>query len=243
MLANDIDPFSAMVRKLQRLRPLSQVDEAAIRALPVRVQSVRANTYLVREGDRVSECCILLDGYACRHKATSGGGRQIVSFHLAGDILDLQHIHLPRADHNVSTIADSVIAWVPVADLKRIALDHPQVTEALWQDTLICASVFREWVLNVGRRDAKSRVAHMLCEFAARRQAAGLGSPERFELPMTQEHIADATGLTSIHVNRMLRALSDEGVIARARREVRIADWPRMQQVADFHPEYLHAAA
>lgn len=243
MSANDVDPYHAMLRKLHRLQPLDEADDQAIRRLPIRVQPVRAHTGLVREGDRVAECCVLLAGYAARHKATSGGGRQIVSFDLAGDILDLQHIHLSRADHNVSTITDSTVGWVPVAELKRLAQERPQVADAMWQDTLICASIFREWVLNVGRRDGKARVAHLLCEFVARRQAAGLGSPERFELPMTQEHIADATGLTSIHVNRMLRALTEDGVIARDRREVRIADWERMQQVADFHPEYLHAAA
>jgi CRP-like cAMP-binding protein len=103
--------------------------------------------------------------------------------------------------------------------------------------------VFREWVLNVGRRDAKCRVAHMLCEFAARGAKAGLGPPERFELPMTQTDIADATGLTPVHVNRMLRRLRDEGLIAQDRREVRIVDWGRLREVADFNPAYLHAAA
>ena len=98
-------------------------------------------------------------------------------------------------------------------------------------------------MLNVGRRDAKERVAHMLCEFAARRQAAGLGTPEQFELPMTQEEIADATGLTTVHVNRTLHALAADGVIVRHRRHYQIADWPRMQRVADFDPAYLHAAA
>jgi CRP-like cAMP-binding protein len=117
------------------------------------------------------------------------------------------------------------------------------VAEALWRDTLIDASIFREWVLNVGRRDAKSRIAHMLCEFLMRCESAGLGSAERFDLPMTQEQIADATGLTSVHVNRMLRALEEDGVIHHRGREIRVGDWALMKRVAGFDSTYLHAAA
>jgi CRP-like cAMP-binding protein len=166
-----------------------------------------------------------------------------VSFHIPGDILDLQHLLLSRADHNVQAITEITFATVSAAELKRLAQERPAVSEALWRDTLVDASVFREWVLNVGRRDAKARIAHMLCEFAARRDAAGLGSPERFELPMTQEQIADATGLTSVHVNRMLHELARDGVVVRDKREVEITDWTRMCRIADFDSAYLHAAA
>ena len=243
MTANDNDAFAQVIRKLDRLARLDQADRDAIRALPFQIKSASANHYLVREGDVAAECCILLKGYACRHKTTSSGGRQIVSFHMAGDILDLQHLLLTRADHNVQTITEVTVAWVPTADIKQLVQQRPTVAEALWRDTLIDASVFREWVLNVGRRDAKARIAHMLCEFAARREAAGLGSPERFELPMTQEQIGDATGMTSVHVNRMLHELGHEGVIVRHQREVQIIDWARMRRIADFDPAYLHAAA
>lgn len=243
MTANDNDAFNAVIRKLGRLATIDDADRQAIRALPLTIKSAGAHQYLVREGEQADTCCLLLSGYACRHKLTSAGGRQIVSFHMAGDILDVQHLLLSRADHNVQTITDVTFATVPSADLRQLVQRHPAIAEALWHDSLIDASVFREWVLNVGRRDAKTRVAHMLCEFAARRQAAGLGEPERFELPMTQEQIADATGLTSVHVNRMLAMLAAEGLIARDRREIQIADWPRMRRAADFDASYLHAAA
>lgn len=237
------DPFSLMIRKLDRLNRLSTADHDAIRALPIRTRSVGPLQVLVRERDIVSECCLLVTGYAFRHKIAANGGRQIVSFHLPGDLLDLQHLLLTSADHNVQTITESTVACIPVTDLRKLVGERPAVAAALWKDSLIDASIFREWVLNVGRRDAKTRVAHMLCEFAARREAAGLGSPERFDLPMSQELIGDATGLTAIHVNRMLRALGEEGVIERDKRDVRIADWARMQRVAEFDADYLHAAA
>ena len=243
MASHSGDPFGSLLRKLGRISPLQEEDRRAVSALPITIGSAPSGHYLIREGSSVEQCCLLLKGYACRHKTTSDGNRQIVSFHLPGDILDLQHLLLPRADHNVQTTSEATVAWLPAAALKRLALERPAVGEALWRDSLIDASIFREWVLNVGRRSAKSRIAHMLCEFAVRREAAGLGRPERFTLPMTQEQIADATGLTPVHVNRMLQALAEDGVISRHKRQIEIADWGRMRLIADFDPDYLHAAA
>jgi CRP-like cAMP-binding protein len=240
--ATDDEIFDRLIRKLSRLATLDEADRDAIRALPFKLRTVGANQMLVREGERVTTCAVLVRGYTCRHKTTSEGARQIVSFHLPGDILDLDQLLLTTADHTLQSITEAVLAWVPEADIRALIRERPNVNEALWRDTLIDASIFREWVLNVGRRDARSRIAHMLCEFAARRDAAGLGSPERFELPMTQEQIGDATGLTSIHVNRMLQELARDGVIARDKREVSITDWARMRRIAGFDPAYLHAA-
>lgn len=243
MPANDNEALSGLIRKLERLAKLEEDDRRLLMALPHDREKVAPGTYLVREGTDASRCCLLVEGFACRHKTTSGGGRQIVSFHMRGDILDIQHLLLPLADHNVEAITEASVAWIPADALRTLAWERPRIGEALWRDTLIDSSIFREWVLNVGRRDAKSRIAHMLCEFVARAQAVGLGSPDHFLLPMTQEQIADATGLTTVHVNRMLRALSDEGVIARNRREVQIMDWDRMRAAADFDSLYLHKAA
>jgi CRP-like cAMP-binding protein len=143
----------------------------------------------------------------------------------------------------VQTITEATVAWIPKAAMIALARATPAVGEALWKDSLIDASIFREWVLNVGCRDARSRIAHMLCEFIVRREAVGLGSAQRIDLPMTQEHIADATGLTSVHVNRMLRVLAEEGVISRKGRRIQVEDRELMRKVADFDPIYLHQAA
>jgi len=235
--------FTGLIRKLGRLGTLDEVDRQAITDLPFRTTRVPAGTQLVREGDWVTECCLLISGYAFRSKVAAFSRRQIVSFHLPGDMLDVQHVLLASADHGLQTLTGAAVAWIPVESVRALLDDRPMVREALWRDTLIDASIFREWVLNVGRRDAKSRIAHMLCEFAVRRDAAGLGTPERFDLPMSQEHIADATGLTAVHVNRMLMALSNDGVIARNRREVRITDWEQMCRIGGFDVQYLHMAA
>jgi CRP-like cAMP-binding protein len=242
MHIND-DGFGAMTRKLERLATLNEQDRRALSNLPLTRKRVAARQHLLREGEDSTTCYVLLSGYACRYKTTSAGARQIVSFHMAGDIVDLQHLLLSRADHSIQAISDLAFAATPAAELKKVAQTHPAIAEALWRDTLIDASVFREWVLNVGRRDAKQRIAHMLCEFATRRETAGLGRPTSFELPMTQDDIADATGITNVHVNRMLAQLAAEGLIARDKRQVEIADWDRMRRAADFDAAYLHAEA
>jgi CRP-like cAMP-binding protein len=243
MNANDDSSYEALIAKLRRMGPLNDEDVAALEAIPVRRESRRAGTYVVREGDRVETCAVLLTGYGCRSKTTREGRRQIVSFHMPGDILDVQHILLERADHNVQVITNATYIVMKAADLRDLVRRRSNIAEALWRDSLIDASVFREWVLNVGQRDARTRIAHMLCEFAMRNAAAGQGSPELFDLPMTQETIGDATGLTPVHVNRMLAALDSEGVIVRQRQQIQIADWPRMKRIADFDPAYLHEAA
>ncbi|HEU0042989.1 Crp/Fnr family transcriptional regulator [Sphingomonas sp.] len=232
-----------MTRKLERLGTLNEQDRSALRDLPLTARRTAAGQHLLREGEDSTTCYVLLSGYACRYKTTSAGARQIVSFHMAGDIVDLQHLLLSRADHSIQAMTELTFAATPAAELKKLVQSHPAIAEALWRDTLIDGSVYREWVLNVGRRDAKQRVAHMLCEFAARREKAGLGSPASFELPMTQDDIADATGLTNVHVNRMLALLAAEGLIARDKRHVEIEDWERMCEAADFDPAYLHALA
>ncbi|MBV8687052.1 MAG: Crp/Fnr family transcriptional regulator [Alphaproteobacteria bacterium] len=242
MEATQFEALLPLASKLERLASLTDRDRSLIRSLPFSLRPVPAAHHIVREGKAAPDCCLLVSGFACRHKLAANGGRQIVSFHLAGDMLDLQHLLLEVADHNVQTITEAEVAWIPKVELRRVARESPAIADALWRDTLIEASIFREWVLNVGRRDARSRIAHMLCEFAARCETAGLGSAESFELPMTQEQIADATGLTSVHVNRMLRALQEAGAIARDRRHLRILDWETMCSIADFHPAYLHAA-
>jgi CRP-like cAMP-binding protein len=232
--------LNPMLRKLDRRDRLAQADRDALLALPHHVRRVPAGAHLVRDGDRPDHCCALLSGFAFRHKITGDGGRQIMAIHMEGDFLDLQNALLSISDHNVQVLTDAEIVFVPRDAIRELALAHPAIALALWMDTLVDASIFREWVVNVGRRDARARIAHMLCEFSVRMEAAGLASAHRYELPMTQEQLADAVGLTSVHVNRILRQLGEQGLISRNRRAIVIEDWPRMRDVGDFNDRYLH---
>ena len=146
---------------------------------------------------------------------------------------------LARADHSVQTLTQVEVAVLPQQALRDLAFSRPAIARALWIDTLVDASIFREWVVNVGRRDSRARVAHLLCEFSLRLERAGLAHNHCYDLPMTQEQLADAVGLTSVHVNRVLRQLAEEQLIVRERRSVRIRDWQQMRAAGDFNERYL----
>lgn len=236
-------PIHWLIDKLARIGDLDAEDRLRLDELTPRLENVPRWRHLVNEGEHPEQCCLLVDGFACRYKETPTGARQIVSFHVRGDLLDIQHLLLNTADHSVQAITDATVAWIPKGELLRLSWERPNIGRALWRDSLIDASIFREWVLNVGRRDAKSRISHMICEFVARCAAAGLGTADGFRLPMTQEQIADATGLTTVHVNRTLRAIDEAGAIDRSGKQFRIIDWPLLCRIGDFDPRYLHAAA
>jgi len=229
-----------LMRKIELVSKLGDDDRAALRSLPFRYGHAVAGQQLVLEGSQPTECCVLLSGYAFRYKATYDGKRQILSFHVAGDILDLQQMKLSVADHSVEAMTPADIAWVSLSDLNRLSQRFQSIADALWREALIDSSIFREWVLNVGQRDARSRLAHLFCEFAARREAAQVGDGDEFDLPMTQEHLADATGLTVVHINRMLRALSSDGVITHEGRTLKVNSWKRLREIGGFDPAYLH---
>lgn len=229
-----------LVRKLEMWEPLNASDRAAVLALPFSRRIIEPHQNLVWEGEKPTHSCVLLSGYAYRQKASGNGGRQILSIHLSGDVVDLQNSLLGIADHDVQALTRLEAAAIPVEAIRALAFDRPTVGMAMWYETLVDASIFREWMLNIGRRDARTRIAHLLCEFALRMEAAGLGGLNEYELPMSQEQLADATALTAVHVNRSLMGLEAEGLINRTRRSVRIDDWEKLAKAGDFHPRYLH---
>ncbi|HKO13383.1 MAG TPA: Crp/Fnr family transcriptional regulator [Acidobacteriaceae bacterium] len=229
-----------LVVRLQRWKLLNKDDREALLALPFIERAMEAGHYVVRQGDEPQRSCFLLSGLAMRHKEAPDGRRQIMSIHVPGDLVDLHNSLLGHADHNVQMLSDGNVALIPVAAIRKVATDHPLVGMAMWHETLVDGSIFREWIFNVGRRDARSRIAHLLCEFALRLEDAGLGGRSGYVLPMTQEQLADATGLTAVHVNRTLSRLDDEDLIDRTRRSVTITDWEKLANVGDFNSAYLH---
>ena len=230
-----------MVKKLAYWHKLDADDRAAVLALPHTVKSLEQHHYIIRERDRATHSCVLLSGFAIRHKIVGSGNRQICAIHMKGEMVDLQNSLLGIADHSVQMLTHGQIAMVPREEIVRLAFERPAVGKALWFDTLVDASIFREWIANVGRRDAKTRIAHVLCEFALRLKVAGLGEQSGYQLPMTQEQLGDVTGLTSVHVNRTLKSLEADGYIERlSPRSITIGDWKKLAEAGDFDSNYLH---
>jgi len=157
-----------MTRKFARRASLDDRDKQALMALPFSRRVVEAGRYLVREGDLTQESMLLLSGFAFRHKMTADGERQIVSIHIPGDFVDLEGALLKVADHSVQALTRTEIATIARQEIIALIDSHPRVGRAMWVDTLVDGSIYREWVMNVGRRQAKERIGHLLCEFARR---------------------------------------------------------------------------
>jgi CRP-like cAMP-binding protein len=235
--------LAPMVRKLQLWHPLSEADRRAVLDLPFVERELDAGQYIVWEGDRPQNACLLLSGFAYRHKLAGDGGRQILAIHMKGDLVDLQNSLLGIADHNVQMLSAGRVAMIPVEDMRDIAFACPAVGMAMWYETLVEGAIFREWIVNIGRRDALTRIAHLLCEISLRLDVAELGHQTEYELPISQEQLADAVSLTSVHVNRKLMELESGGLIKRTKRMIEVNDWPALARVGDFQSRYLHVHA
>ena len=239
-MTEPVAALAPLLRKIESWMFLNEEDRDALLALPHALKTIEASHFIVREGDKPTHCCLIVSGLAYRHKVVATGARQILSIHMRGDIVDLQNSLLGTADHNVQALTQARVAFIPREAVMKLAFDRPAIGQALWYDTLVDGSIFREWIANVGRRDARTRIAHLLCEFALRLEAAGLGNHIEWELPMTQEQIADCTGLTPVHVNRMFKNLGSDGLISRTKRSVTINDWKALAETGDFESSYLH---
>lgn len=231
---------SLMIRKLARHHPVTQDDMDEVGALPFTLREISSSEYLVREGQQPHRCAFIVEGYAFRQKLARNGERQIIAIHLPGDFLDLQNLFLIESDHNIQALTPGIVAEVPLSAIQELAFRRPAVGKAFWVATLIEASISREWLLNVGRRTATERLAHLLCEIVVRQKEADMPVAADYELPMTQEQIGDALGLTSVHVNRVLKVLQENGLIVRDRRQMKVSNWSGLRVLADFNDRYLH---
>jgi CRP-like cAMP-binding protein len=231
---------AALLRKLESIASLAPEERAALLRLPLRLKTVATHQDIVREGDSPSECCLIVEGFACRYTLTDGGRRQILSFHISGDIPDLQSLHLTIMDHSLGTLVPSKLAFIQHDDLRSLMRSYPRLGDLFWRDTLIDAAVFRQWMVGLGRRSALSRIAHLLCELLVRLRAVALAEDHAFALPVTQAELADALGISTVHVNRVLQDLRGDNLITLHGGFVKVLDWDRLKQAGEFDPTYLH---
>jgi len=229
-----------LFRKLGSISPLSDDEKHCLLALPLRTKAVGPDQNIVQEGDRPSECCLVVEGFTCRYKTTEDGKRQIFSFHIPGDIPDLQSLHLKVMDHSLMTMTPCKLAFIPHQSVTDMMRRCPRVADVMWRDTLIDAAIFREWMISIGRRSAYTRIAHVLCEVMMKIRAVGLADGHSCELPITQAEIGDALGLSTVHVNRSLQELRGDGLVELRSGSLTALDWEGLKQAGEFDPLYLH---
>lgn len=227
------------LKRLLLRSDLTAADCDTVRGLSGRTVTYGTSRDVVKLGERVTHCCLVADGLAARFGQTSEGLRQLTAFYIPGDMADLHSAVLPRISAPIQSASRATVVFVPHDEIIRAAAASPTLGRALWRDCVVDAQIASEWLLNNGRRNARSRLAHLLCEFATRHAMAG-GERDNFPLELTQTHLADATGLTPVHVNRSLRLLRDMGAIEIKERRGVVLDWHALARTGDFDPMYLH---
>lgn len=226
-------------KSLAEKNALPAEDLSALLSLAVTRRNLGAGAPIARGNMPPKSCSFLLSGFAYASKLLRDGARQIVSVHVPGDFVTLSHLLATSNVDETRMLTPGSVASVSTAALNHILASHPLIQTALWRQTTVDASIFSEWLAAIGRRDAQGRIAHLLCEFAVRLRAVGLANSGAFDLPMTQAQLADATGLTAVHVNRVLNALRQTGLVATDKRTISIKDWAGLVALADFDPAYL----
>ena len=195
---------------------------------------------ILTEGERVDECHVILSGLAARYKLLPNGERQIMAFLVPGDLCDAEVFILEEMDHSVGTLTKTRCALIPAKTMKELLREVSCLAEALWWGTMTDLAVLRERIVDHGRRDARERIAHLLYEMLVRYRMVGETKDETFSFPITKEDLADATGMTPVHVNRTLRQLREEGLIELKSKMLTIPDPKRLKDVARFNANYLH---
>jgi CRP-like cAMP-binding protein len=235
-------PLQSWFEKLASRSTLGPPEREAILALPGQSVQVECNRDFVRLGERVDHASLVVSGLLGRFGQNADGGRQVTAVHIPGDMADLHSVVAPDATSALQALSGTTILKVPHSALREAARRYPALAEAFWRECVVDAAVLAEWVVNVGRRDARTRAAHLLCEMACRYRAMGEDNGVSFGFPATQTHMADMMALTPVHVNRTLKTLREEGLAQVQSRAVRILDWNGIVEVGEFDPNYLQVS-
>ena len=232
--------MAVLVRKLESATNLSAAERDAVQSLPMKTRTLPPRQDIVRDGDTPSQSFLLLSGWACRYKLLSEGRRQIFSFHMPGDIPDLQSLHIPALDHSLCALTEATVGFIPHESLRDLTARFPALAALFWRDTLIDAATFRVWMVGMGQRSAYGQVAHLFCELYSKLQAVGLGGDYHCPFPITQRDLGDALGLSNVHVNRVLQEMRGKSLITLRRSTLVIERWNELIAAAEFDPTYLH---
>lgn len=175
-----------------------------------------------------------------RQKVTSLGDRQIVSIHGPGDVLNFQNAFLEFPDYDIRAVGACEVSFVEAVTIKELASERPAVARSLLIGAFIEASTAREWMLNMGQRTARTRIAHFLCEYLERVSLHRYRAGNKYELWLTQNQIGDATGMTAVHVNRMLKGLHADNLIIQTGRLISVPNMDALKEAGQYNSRYLH---
>lgn len=228
------------LRHIASIAELTAADNLLIGSLPVTTATIADNHEIVREGAHPQQCFLVLEGLVANVKLVRGGHRQIASFCLPGDMPDLQNLYLAEADTEFRALTPSKVGFIAHAAITDICRKSEGISQALWRMSLIDGAIFREWVTNIGQRSSHERVGHLFCEMFIRLKTVGLTHGYSYFLPVTQNELSEAVGMSPVHVNRVLQQLRRDKLIKFEAGRLTILDWPGLVRASGFEPDYLH---
>lgn len=231
-----------LIRKLEQFAKLSDEDKQILKDSVGHVADYGPREDIISQGDRPGHVHLLLEGWAARYKILPEGERQIIAYLIPGDLCDVHVALLRQMDHSIGTLSRCKIAFIPHRAIFSIVEENTVLSRALWWASLVDEAISREWLVSMGRRQADKRVAHLICEMMLRSKAVGL-TDDSFDMPVTQEELADTLGLSHVHMNRTFQKLRGDGWITTNGKRVVINDVPALMEFADFDPTYLHQEA
>lgn len=232
-----------LLRRLAKTARLTGNDKKIIAQLPINAQTLSKGRQIVREGASCTRCFCVLDGMVAACKLVTAGRVQICAIYLPGDIPDLQNLHLANSDVEFLALTDCRIGFVPHTAIHEACEKSQGVMRALWRTSLIDAAILREWVTSLGQRTAREAMAHLICELFFRLRVIEHAEDHSFAFPLTQIELAQALGISGVHANRVCLELRRKKLIDLRRGHLRILDYRRLMQEADFNPTYLHLLA
>ena len=229
-----------LVRKLEQFGPLCDDDKAALENAAADIVEYAAKQDIISQGDRPVHVHLLLEGWACRYKILPDGERQIMAFLIPGDLCDIHVTLLDRMDHSISALSACKLLSLPLEYLSGLMRKNDRLSRALSWTTLVDEAILREWLVNLGRRQSEKRLGHLICEMLLRSKAVGLSDGNSFEMPLTQEELADTMGLTPQHMNKCFQTLKGKGLISTQRKQLFVENFEKLVAFSEFDPTYLH---
>ncbi|MCK5930715.1 MAG: Crp/Fnr family transcriptional regulator [Fulvimarina manganoxydans] len=232
--------FNPLARKLSLACDFEDVDRQILDDIISQSRKVGPRKDIIREGDLPDDVHLVIEGFACRYKILPNGNRQIVAFLVPGDFCDLHVAILGEMDHGIATLTPCRMVEIPRETIEELTTSNPRIARAFWWATLVDEAVLREWLAGMGQRSADRQLAHLICELYLRLKSVGLVNDHSFQMPLTQQELGDAMGLSIVHTNRMMTELRTRQFVSIQGRQIRILDVEGLTEFAQFNPNYLH---
>ncbi|MGX9120356.1 Crp/Fnr family transcriptional regulator [Mesorhizobium sp. BHbsci] len=234
---------TALIRKLEHFRKLSDEDKQVLAGSVAKSVEFSAGSDIITYGEKPTHVHLLVDGWAGRYKLLPEGGRNIMAYLIPGDLCDVNVALLDEMDHSIGALSPCTVALIPLDTVREMMDENRTLAQALWWADLVDEAVLREWLVTVGSRGAQQRVGHLICEMLIRTAAVGLARDNSFDLPLTQQELADSMGMSLVHMNRALQGLRGKGLIKSEGKRITVKNVNGLMQFAAFDPLYLHQQA